>query len=395
MEVAQPATCVSGPERLRAKEKYSQLLIAWFDLILGGDRKDIAHPYPPGIKKYYAGRRVLVPIRKLLVPAALKTLRSAGVFQVAANSARRRERLLILCYHGLSLDDEHKWHPNLYITPELFRCRLQRLRDLDANVLSLDEGLRRLREKSLPPRSVAITFDDGFYDFLQFAVPVLTEFSYPCTLYLTTHYCTHRLPVITVFLDYLLWKSGLTCVALPDFSVAEIQPIQDYAERQQVVKAVLGFMERNQLNTEEKHEVARQIAGKIGVDADDLVKRRLLQIMSVDEARQVAQSGIDIQLHTHRHRTPRDRDLFRQEIVDNRERILEITGKPPVHFCYPSGHHVPEFVPWLQELGVSSATTCERGLAGPDAQYLILPRVLDDMTMDEVRFDSFVSGLFA
>lgn len=334
-------------------------------------------------------------LRNTAVSTALRTLRSAGVFRVAANSAQRRQKLLIFCYHGLSLDDEHEWHPNLYITPDLFRRRLQRLRDLKANVLPLEEALTRLRNNTLPPKSVALTFDDGFFDFLQYGVPILAEFSYPCTLYLTTYYCSHRLPVITVFLDYLLWKSRLGEVTIPDFGVPDSSVIRSYPDRQQVVRRILAFMEDRRFDTSEKHAVACQIGASLGLDCTDLLERRILQIMSAEEATAVARAGIDIQLHTHRHRTPRDRDLFRREIIDNRRRIADITGKEAVHFCYPSGHHVPEFIPWLAELGVKSATTCDRGLASPGSHDLTLPRVLDDMTVEDVRFDSFFAGVLA
>ena len=47
--------------------------------------------------------------------ATLGLLRSAGAFELVANSKWRRERLLILCYHGISLEDEHQWRPALYM----------------------------------------------------------------------------------------------------------------------------------------------------------------------------------------------------------------------------------------------------------------------------------------
>jgi peptidoglycan/xylan/chitin deacetylase (PgdA/CDA1 family) len=300
-----------------------------------------------------------------------------------------------LCYHGLSLDDEHEWNPNLYITPQQFRSRLQSLKDMNASVLPLQDALAHLHAHSLPPRSVVITFDDGFYDFFCHGLPALSEFSYPCTVYLTTYYCGRKLPVITLTLDYLLWKSKVSSVELPEWGIRTPHAIRTYAERQQVVQRLIAWMEANGLTTIEKSEIASRMAERLGIDDVDLVNRRMLQIMSREEAKQISEAGVDIQLHTHRHRSPRDRDLFRREILDNRDVILEITGQNPAHFCYPSGYHVPEFLPWLEELGVQSATTCRKGLATRDSADLVLPRVLDDATLDAVRFESFVSGVFA
>lgn len=336
-----------------------------------------------------------ISLRKAAVSTALKGLRSAGLFSVVGGSRRRKSSLLILCYHGLSLDDEHQWLPHLYITPELFRQRMASLRDMRASVLPLDEAVTRLNAGSLPPRSVVITFDDGLYDFLHHGIPILTDFAYPCTLYLTTYYCKYRVPVIALVLDYLLWKSRLTMIELPEQNIEQPSAIEAFADRQQVVGRVLRWMEAKGLTTLEKDGVAREIAARVGVDYESLLNRRILQIVSMEEAQEIWRAGVDLQLHTHRHRTPRNRELFHREIRDNSNCILEITGDTrPAHFCYPSGHYLPEFLPWLRELGVKTATTCDPGLARQGSEDLALPRVLDDSTVEPVRFESIVSGLF-
>lgn len=321
-------------------------------------------------------------------------LRSAGVFTLASQLPRRRNSLLILCYHGLSLYDEHQWLPHLYISPEFFRQRLACLRDLKASVLPLNEALERLRTESLPPRSVVITFDDGFYDFLLHGVPVISDFGYPCTLYLTTYYSQFRLPVISLVLDYVLWKSGQECIELPMYELCIPVHIRTYEERQYVVRQILKRMDEKQLETAAKDAEARLIAKSLDIDYDEVLRRRIVQILSSEEIQQVARAGIDIQLHTHRHRAPRNRELFIREIQDNATFIRGLTGKQAVHFCYPSGDYSPEFFAWLRECGVQSATTCEKGLATSASSPMLLPRVLDDSTTDVLRFESFVSGLF-
>src|ERR1700742_4350588 len=91
--------------------------------------------------------------------AALHSLRATGLFALSAD-VRRRNTLVILCYHGISLRDEHEWAGGLYITPSLFRRRLEFLRAWNANVLPLPEALERLDAGTLPARSVVLTFDD-------------------------------------------------------------------------------------------------------------------------------------------------------------------------------------------------------------------------------------------
>ncbi|HPQ16139.1 MAG TPA: polysaccharide deacetylase family protein, partial [Bryobacteraceae bacterium] len=152
---------------------------------------------------------------------------------------------------------------------------------------------------------------------------------------------------------------------------------------------------RHSLDEEGKQELLKQLARTAGVDYGELVRKRLLQIMTPGEVCELARAGIDFQLHTHRHRTPSDRDLFLREIRDNRERLQALTGRNPVHFCYPSGVHKPEFLPWLAEASIASATTCEPDLASPRSNPLLLPRLVDHCGLDEVEFEGWLCGCSA
>jgi len=333
-------------------------------------------------------------LKRSATAALLGAMKSVGAFSRAARSEQRRAQLLILCYHGLSTADEHEWLPKLFITPQGFGERLEMLREMRANVLPLGEAIMRLHAGTLPPASVVITFDDGFCDFLKFGVPLLNEFKVPATLYLTTHYCDYRLPIVNLALDYIFWKSKKEFVTLGEQGMPDPMPVRDYRERQAVVWRLVEWAEKQGLKTIEKDELARAIAKAMGVDYELLLERRMLQIMSPEEATRTFQAGVDLQLHTHRHRTPRDKILFQREVQDNREYIQRLTGKAAVHFCYPSGDYCPDFLPWLAEEGVISATTCERGLATAQSEDLLLPRFLDDSSVDPIRFQSFVAGVF-
>lgn len=155
----------------------------------------------------------------------------------------------------------------------------------------MGEAVTRLQEGSLPPRSVALTFDDGFYDFLKYAAPILSEFRYPCTLYLTTHYAEYRLPIISLVLDYIIWKSGRRLVSLPHVGVDELLPVETFDERQVIVKHILNLAEQNGMNTSAKDEVAQGIARELGVDYSAILDQRLLQILSPAEVHDVAKAG--------------------------------------------------------------------------------------------------------
>jgi peptidoglycan/xylan/chitin deacetylase (PgdA/CDA1 family) len=326
--------------------------------------------------------------------AALKALKVAGAFSLMRDSRWRQDRLLILCYHGISLDDEHHWRPALYMAPSQLETRLSLLKAGGYNVLPLGEALQRLQAGSLPQRSVAITFDDGTYDFYRRAYPLLRRYGFPVTVYQTTYYSDHQLPVFNLMCSYLLWKqrgkmlSGGSAIGLDDQL-----DLRAEAGRQQIVRKLIAMAEERGLSGQEKNEIARDLASMVGVDYDDLASRRLLHVMKPEEVKELAVEGVDFQLHTHRHRTPRDRSLFQREIRENRDRLTQLTGKVASHFCFPSGVYDRQFLPWLSEEGVQSATTCDVGMVTSKDEPLLLPRFIDTTRRSDVEFESWLTGV--
>ena len=74
--------------------------------------------------------------------AALKSLKSAGVSTLVHNSRWRRQRLLILAYHGISLSDEHLWNGSQFLSADILRTRLEMLRKSNCVVLPLGEAVK-------------------------------------------------------------------------------------------------------------------------------------------------------------------------------------------------------------------------------------------------------------
>ena len=332
---------------------------------------------------------------KQLKRSVLQASKSAGAFGVLKSSDWRRRRLLVIGYHGASIDDEHLWKPELFVSPAVLEERFRILRDGGYAVLPLGEAMERLATGTLPPRSVVLTFDDGFADFALRVHPLLEKFGFPATVYLTTYYSTFNRPVFGIFISYLLWKSPREAVGaaelLPGSSDARWN-LRDPADRQCAHQAVVRHAETNRLSAAEKDDLARHVALTVGVDYDDLARRRILRLLTPDEVTELSAAGIDFQLHTHRHRTPVEQAAFTREIDDNRRVLQEMTGRTATHFCYPSGVYEPEFFQWLRDAGVVSATTCDTGIASPSTDPLLLPRLIDTMNLSSVEFESWTTG---
>jgi peptidoglycan/xylan/chitin deacetylase (PgdA/CDA1 family) len=71
---------------------------------------------------------------------------------------------------------------------DVFRRQLDALEQWGAAVLPLDEAVRRCAAGDLPPRAVALTFDDGYASVIDAAWPLLHERCLPATLFVVSGY---------------------------------------------------------------------------------------------------------------------------------------------------------------------------------------------------------------
>ncbi len=327
---------------------------------------------------------------------ALQTLRGVGAFEAVSRSDWRRSRLLVLCYHGISLEDEHEWNAGLYIPQQLFERRMRFLRDNHYHILSLEEGLERVKRGDLPERSIAVTFDDGMYDFHAKAWPVVRKYDIPVTVYLTTYHCDFNRPIFRLTCSYVLWK--MRHRKLDGRGWADLPAGMDLASpeaRHHIMFTLDRHGKAKGMSGREKDGLLAELAERLGFDYGALLDKRILHVMNPEEVKEMALGGVDFQLHTHRHRTPVDAALFRREIDDNDKRLRELTGKKATHFCYPSGVYHSEFVVWLKQMGVTSATTCEAGFVTASSNWHLLPRMLDHMGVTDVEFEGWLTGLRA
>lgn len=216
------------------------------------------------------------------------------------------------------------------------------------------------------------------------------------TLYLTTFYTHYNRPVFDLMLSYLLWKGGNEVLDLRPITGEDSKiELRDRASQGKALAEVTALARARKLSAEEKDALLTSLAAQLRVDYDALIDQRIMHNLTPDEVKELSAGGIDVQLHTHRHRTPMDRQLFLREIEDNRQGIQEMTGKHAEHFCYPSGVYDLAFLPWLKESRVVSATTCETGFASRSSHPLLLPRVLDNPQLSSIEFESWLTGVSA
>jgi len=160
----------------------------------------------------------------------------------------------------------------------------------DFTIVSLDEIVRHVKgETTLPGKSVAITFDDGFHDTFKYAYPVLKERNMKATVFINTAFMGKTLPYSETF-----W--------LPESS-----------EKKNAVFKFLSWEE--------------------------------IEIMNAH--------GIDFEPHTHTHvnLAKVSEPEAEKEIRISKEIVEKKLGKKSRHFCYPYGLYNYKIIKMVEKIG--------------------------------------------
>jgi peptidoglycan/xylan/chitin deacetylase (PgdA/CDA1 family) len=89
----------------------------------------------------------------------------------------------VLCYHAVTTDDDPVWGP-FAVTPAALADHLQVLARAGARFVDGPDALEVLTgRRRADPRSVLVTFDDGYADFARTALPILRRAGVPSVLF--------------------------------------------------------------------------------------------------------------------------------------------------------------------------------------------------------------------
>ncbi len=106
-------------------------------------------------------------------------------------SRLRSERFVIFLFHGVIEKQVHavRNYTRKHLEQDYFVGCLRSLLAAGGNPVSMDDVANaHASGVALPPKSFAVTFDDGFFNNLSIAAPVLADLSIPATFYVTTDF---------------------------------------------------------------------------------------------------------------------------------------------------------------------------------------------------------------
>lgn len=279
------------------------------------------------------------------------------------------QRLSVLTFHRVHARPD----PLFPGEPDADRFdQLMRLVSRSFRVLSLAQAADHLAQASLPARSLVLTFDDGYADNVEVALPILQR-----------HGLTASFFVSTGFLDGgRMWNdSVIECLRastrssldLAEFGVAAAVPLQTLAQRQQAVQLLLPKIKY--LNLGQRELALTKLQSLCGVAN---LPRNLM--MSTAQLRSLQSAGMEIGGHTVSHPilTTLSGEQAEEEIALGRERLQQLIDQPVQVFAYPNGKPGQDYdashVALVRKLGFRAAVSTAAGAAGAGADLFQLPR---------------------
>lgn len=284
--------------------------------------------------KYQKFSRERTNIKKRIARRAQQLLYISGIANLYA-SLHQDGWALILMYHSVVDDQIAPFiDPENSITAQEFESQLILLHKT-CRIISLSELLACLHEKKpIAPKTVVITFDDGYLDNLVNVAPLLAKYRMPATLFLATRYIELAEPQwIDRLYNIFQFRSRDECVlACLDESFDLSEPIQLRQAYGQLKKKLLaaGFEERKGVlgQVEEQLEPSSH-PPRLTLNWDDvhLLKDKFPMF--------------EIGIHTKNHvdlTSLHDKEA-EYEIGQSRQDCKNELGCEPKLFSYPYGRH--------------------------------------------------------
>jgi peptidoglycan/xylan/chitin deacetylase (PgdA/CDA1 family) len=262
--------------------------------------------------------------------------------------------LRVLTYHRIAepaqLPDRS---PAAMVMPEEFDLHMRFIKEQYCAV-SMKQVLDGIQAgKTLPDRSVLITFDDATRDFAENALPILQRYQLPVTLFVPTAYPGH--------LERAFWWDRLYSALQPGRSAVAVQtpagplPLGTVSQRKKAFRVL-----RSYVKSLPHHQAMAWIdqfcreSGLPGLQGD---------VLSWDELRQVVREGVSLGAHTRTHplMSQVSEEEAKEEIAGSFNDLKREIGDVLPIFAYPSGGYTQAVTTILRREGVELAFTTDRG----------------------------------
>jgi len=283
--------------------------------------------------------------------------------------------VVILRYHsvGQARDVEGYLDPGLSVSPERFR---QQIRILAANFRfgKPDDLAARLAGEDDGKPLAVLTFDDGYRDNHDVAMPILLEEGAVAAFYITTGPLARGrgLWISEIWRLTRTMPPGKIDLPPEDLRFMNGDSSGRYSYRRRLTR----WMSR--ITEETREHALDYLASRAGIPRGEGLGA---SFVTPDQIRAMHSAGMTIGAHTvsHPHLDHLAPEHHGRELADSKQALEDILGNEVRHFAYPNpgggGSILPEAVASVRAAGFQTAVTSTPSPMTPDADLLRLPRV--------------------
>ena len=294
--------------------------------------------------------------------------------------------------------------PGMYVRPKTFEKQLRYLA-LHYQVVTMEQfiALREQTEPAYRPLCV-ITFDDGWRDNFDVALPLLRKYGLPATLFISTKFIGNGRTPWFYRLGYILQALA----EIPDGKGAALPSNrQDLpatltrwfaastAERQQNIDAMIEALK--ELPGAELESLVEQLQC-LPVLTGQRANANGAVMLNWQQVREMAASRVEIGSHglTHMILTQMPLEAAKTELQESKRSIEEQLGHTVQGFSYPNGDYSDEVEALVRAEGYRYACTTRAGYVEPCANPYRLKRIRvhDDVTFSTALFACHLTGVF-
>lgn len=302
------------------------------------------------------------------------------------------ERALILCYHGVTKEISQgiENYSGKHIKVELFEEQMDYIaRHL--NPISMQELLAGLKAGLFTPRSVVVTFDDGYENIYTTAWPILMKYKIPATIYLTTGYIENQSAYWVDLIENLInqYPQGLLSVQIKQEHFT--YHIDSPQSRIQTLQNLKGKLKMYPISVAE--ETIKKVEEQIPSPLDWLTVPNF-RIMNWQQIREMQEDAlITIGSHTVNHNilSILPSSELKHEVGGARTALIDALGIQSDLFAYPNGQEndfTRDTLAYLAQAGFSSAVTTIPDFINIGDDPLRLNRYIVGMLGQEFPFAS-------
>lgn len=260
--------------------------------------------------------------------------------------------LIILTYHRvLPLQDWNRSfeQPGMIVSPENLSRHIEHLTSMGAKPVFLDDWISREADREpLPKLAFAITFDDGWQDNYDHALPILKAHKVPAIIFLVSGMVNSRASFWPERVLYILTqalKAPTTADALS--ALGWLEPYADHypfaaraATLEEADVVINRLKEMDDATISDQLDTTCQQFPELAMPGD------LRHILNLHELVAMQASGlVRFGAHTRHHyrlNLLARADQLKAEVVDCRDDLSELLNQPINLFCYPNGDITPE-----------------------------------------------------